>query len=97
LKIQECDILKTAFILRYGLYKYTVISFELINAPAYFMYIMNKIFMQYLDKFVVVFIDDILLYSRSEEEHEELLRFILKKLRDHRLYTKLSKCEFWLK
>jgi hypothetical protein len=97
LKIQECDILKTAFILRYGLYKYTVISFGLINAPAYFMYIMNKIFMQYLDKFVVVFIDDILLYSRSEEEHEELLRFILKKLRDHRLYTKLSKCEFWLK
>jgi hypothetical protein len=97
LKIQECDILKTAFILRYGLYKYTVISFGLINASAYFMYIMNKIFMQYLDKFVVVFIDDILLYSRSEEEHEELLRFILKKLRDHRLYTKLSKCEFWLK
>jgi hypothetical protein len=97
LKIQECDILKTAFILRYGLYKYTVISFGLINAPAYFMYIMNKIFMQYLDKFFVVFIDDILLYSRSEEEHEELLRFILKKLRDHRLYTKLSKCEFWLK
>jgi hypothetical protein len=97
LKIQECDILKTAFILRYGLYKYMVISFGLINAPAYFMYIMNKIFMQYLDKFVVVFIDDILLYSRSEEEHEELLRFILKKLRDHRLYTKLSKCEFWLK
>jgi hypothetical protein len=72
LKIRECDIPKTAFILRYGLYEYMVMSFGLINAPAYFMYLMNKIFMEYLDKFVVVFIDDILIYSRSEEEHLHL-------------------------
>jgi hypothetical protein len=69
-------------------------SFGLTNALAYFMYLMNKVFMEYLNKFVVVFIDDILVYSRSEEEHKEHLRFILKKLRDHRLYVKLSKCEF---
>jgi hypothetical protein len=96
LKIQECDILKTAFISRYGLYEYTVMSFGLTNAPAYFMYLMNKVFMEYLDKFVVIFINDILVYSRSKEEHEEHIRLVLKKLRDHKLYAKLSKCEFWL-
>jgi hypothetical protein len=69
-------------------------SFVLTNAPAYFTYLMNKIFMEYVDKFVVVFIDDLLIYSRSEEEH---LRLVLRKLRDHRLYATLSKCEFWLK
>jgi hypothetical protein len=74
LKIRECDIPKTAFVSRYGLYEYTMMSFGLTNAPAYFMYLMNKVFMEYLDKFVVVFIDDILVYSRSEEEHEEHLR-----------------------
>jgi hypothetical protein len=72
------------------------VSFGLTNAPAYFMYLMNKVFMEYLDKFVMVFIDDMLVYSRSEEEHEEHLRLVLQKLRDHRLYAKLSKCEFWL-
>jgi hypothetical protein len=72
-------------------------SFGLTNAPAYFMYMMNKIFMEYLDKFVMVFIDDILVYSRSEEEHEGHLRVVLQKLRDHKLYAKLSKCELWLK
>jgi hypothetical protein len=97
LKSRECDIWKTAFISRYGLYEYTVMSFGLTNALAYFMYLMNKVFMEYLDKFVMVFIDDILVYSRSEEEHEDHLRLVLKKLRDHRLYAKLSKCEFWLK
>jgi hypothetical protein len=97
LKIQECDILKTAFVLRYGLYEYTVMSFQLTNTLAYFMYLMNKVFLEYLDKFVVVFIDDILFYSRSEEEHEYHLRLVLQKHRDHRLYAKLSKCEFWLK
>jgi hypothetical protein len=61
------------------------------------MYLMNKVFMEYLDKFVVVFINDILIYSRSEEGHEEHLRLVLKKLRKHRLYAKLSKCEFWIK
>jgi hypothetical protein len=69
-------------------------SFGLINAPAYFMYLMNKVFMEYLDKFVVVFIDDILVYSRSDEEHEEHLRLALQKLQENRLYAKLSKCEF---
>jgi hypothetical protein len=73
LKIRECDIPKTAFVSRYGLYEYTVMSFGLTNALTYFMYLMNKVFMEYLDKFVVVFIDDILVYSRSEEEHEEHL------------------------
>jgi hypothetical protein len=72
-------------------------SFGLTNAPAYFMYLMNKVFMEYLDKFDMVFIDDILVYSKSEEEHEEHLRLALQKLREHRLYAKLSKCEFWMK
>jgi hypothetical protein len=72
-------------------------SFGLTNAPAYFMYMMNKVFMEYLDKFIVVFIDDLLVYSRNEEEHEGHLRLVLQKLRDHKLCAKLSKCEFWLK
>jgi hypothetical protein len=97
LKVQECDIQKTAFILRYDLYEFMVMSFGLTNALAYFMYMMNKVFIEYLDTFVVVFIDDILVYSRSEEEHEGHLRLVLQKLRDHKLYAKLSKCEFWLK
>jgi hypothetical protein len=78
------------------MYEYTVMSFGLSNAPTYFMYLMNKVFMEYLDKFVAVFIDDILDYSRSEEEHEDHLRLFLQKLGDHKLYNKLSKCEFWL-
>jgi hypothetical protein len=90
LKVRECDIPKTAFVSRYGLYEFTVMSFGLTNAPAYFMYIMNKVFMEYLEKFVVVFIDDILVYSRNEEEHEEQLRLVLQKLQDHKLYAKLS-------
>jgi hypothetical protein len=80
LKIRECDIPKTTFISRYGLYEYTVMSFGLTNAPTYFMYLMNKVFMEYLDKFVMVFIDDILVYSKNEEEHEEHLRLVLQKL-----------------
>jgi hypothetical protein len=81
LEIRECDISKIAFILKFGLYEYTVMSFELTNALVYFMYLMNKVFMEYLDKFVMVFIDDILIYSRSEEEHEEHLCLALQKLR----------------
>jgi hypothetical protein len=72
-------------------------SFGLTNAPVYFMYLMNKVFMEYLDKFVMVFINDILVYSRSEEEHEEHLRLALQKLHENRLYAKLSKYEFWMK
>ena len=97
LKIREQDIPKTAFTTRYGLYEYTVMSFGLTNAPAYFMSMMNKVFMEFLDKFVVVFIDDILVYSKNEEEHKEHLRLVLEKLREHQLYAKFSKCEFWLK
>jgi hypothetical protein len=93
MKIKWSDIPKTAFITRYGLYEYTVMSFGLTNAPAYFMYLMNKVFMEYLDKFVVVFIDDILIYSKTEEEHEEHLRLVLQKLREHQLYAKFSKCD----
>ena len=69
-------------------------SFGLTNAPAYFMNLMNKVFMEFLDKFVVVFIDDILIFSKDEEEHEEHLRLVLEKLREHQLYAKFSKCEF---
>jgi hypothetical protein len=77
LKVREYDIPKTTFVSMYGLYEFTVMSFGLTNAPAYFMYLMNKVFMEYLYKFVVVFIEDILVYSRSEEEHEEHLRLVL--------------------
>jgi hypothetical protein len=80
LKVQECDIPKTAFVSMYGLYEYTVMSFGWTNAYAYFMHLMNKVFMEYLDKFVVGFIDDILVYSKSEEEHEEHLHLVLQKL-----------------
>ena len=97
LRVRESDIPKTAFTTRYGLYEYTVMSFGLTNAPAYFMYLMNKVFMKFLDKFVVVFIDDILVYSKNEEEHEQHLRLVLETLREHQLYAKFSKCEFWLK
>ena len=72
-------------------------SFGLTNAPAYFIYLMNKVFMEYLDKFVVVFIDDILVFSKNEEDHENHLRLVLQKLKENQLYPKLSKCEFWLK
>jgi ribonuclease HI len=91
------DIPMTAFTSRYGLYEFTMMSFGLTNAPVYFMYLMNKVFIEYLDTFVVVFIDDILVFSRSEEEHEEHLRLVLQKLREHQMYAKFSKCDFWLK
>jgi hypothetical protein len=80
LKIQESDIPKTAFHTQYGLYEYTVMSFGLINVLANFMYLMNKVFMKYLDKIDVFFIDDILIFSRMEEEHEKYLRLLLEKL-----------------
>jgi hypothetical protein len=96
LKIREYDIPKTAFVTRYGSYEYTVMPFGLTNALSYFMNMMNMVFMEFLDKFVVVFIDDILIYSKSNEEHEKHLRLIMEKLREHKLYAKFSKCEFWL-
>jgi hypothetical protein len=94
MKIRPSDIPKIAFSTRYGLYEFTVMSFGLTNAPAYFMNLMNKVFMEYLDRFIVVFIDDILIYSKSESDHEEHLRLVLQKLRDNQLYAKYSKCEF---
>ena len=96
IKIRPEDILKIAFSTRYGLYEYLVMSFGLTNAPAYFMYLMNSVFIPELDKFMVVFIDDILVYSKDEEDHAEHLRIVLSRLREHQLYAKFSKCEFWL-
>ncbi|WVZ59005.1 hypothetical protein U9M48_009215 [Paspalum notatum var. saurae] len=97
IKIREEDIPKTAFSTRYGLYEYLVMSFGLTNAPAFFMYMMNSVFMNELDKFVVVLMDDILVYSKSEEEHKEHLRTVLTRLKEHQLYAKFSKCAFWLR
>jgi hypothetical protein len=97
IKIRLEDIPKTAFSTRYGLFKYLVMSFGLTNAPAHFMYLMNSVFMPELDKFIVVFIDDILVYSKNEEEHALHLRVILQRLQDHQLYAKFSKYTFWLK
>jgi hypothetical protein len=97
IKIRASDIPKTAFSTRYGLYEYLVMSFGLTNAPAYFMYLMNSVFMPELDRFVVVFIDDILVYSKNEDEHIEHLHIVLQRLRDHHLYAILSKCDFCLK
>jgi hypothetical protein len=97
IKIRPKDVPKTAFSTRYGLYEYLIMSFGLTNAPAHFMYLMNSVFMSELEKFVVVFIDDILIYSKSEEEHEQHLWIILQWLCDHQLYNKFSKYAFWLK
>ncbi|CAA0840348.1 Uncharacterized mitochondrial protein AtMg00860, partial [Striga hermonthica] len=96
LKIKESDIAKTAFGTRYGHYEFVVMPFGLSNAPAVFMNLMNRIFHPYLDHFVIVFIDDILIYSKSQKEHEEHLRVVLETLRREKLYAKFSKCEFWL-
>ena len=78
------------------MYEYLVMYFGLTNAPAYFMYLMNSVFMLELDKFVVVFIDDILIYLENKSDHEEHLRIVLTRLREHKLYAKFSKYEFWL-
>jgi hypothetical protein len=94
IKIRAEDIPKITFTTRYGLYEYLVMSFGLPNVSAHFMNPMNSIFMLELDKFVMVFIDDIIGYSKSMEEHEEHLRVVLQQLRDHQLYAKFSKCEF---
>ncbi|KAL0550473.1 hypothetical protein IC582_014992 [Cucumis melo] len=97
LRIKEEDIPKTAFRSRYGHYEFIVMSFGLTNDPAVFMDLMNRVFREFLDTFVIVFIDDILIYSKTEAEHEKHLRMVLQTLRDNKLYAKFSKCEFWLK
>jgi len=96
LKIKQGDVLKTAFQTRYVHYEFLVLAFGLTNAPAYFIDLMNRVFHTVLDKFVVVFVDDILVYSKSKEDHMEHLRIILKTLAEHKLYAKLKKCEFWI-
>jgi hypothetical protein len=96
IKIHEEDIPKTAFSTRYGLYESLVTFFGLSNASTHFMYLMNSVFMEEMDKFVMVFIDDILVFSKSRKEHEEHLRIVLQQLCDHQLYVKFNKCEFWL-
>ena len=96
LKVRENDVFKTAFRTRYGHYEFLVMPFGLTNAPATFMDLMNRVFSPYLDKFVIVFIDDILVYSGNPEEHAEHLRKVLQILREHQLYAKFSKCHFWL-
>jgi hypothetical protein len=94
LRIKEDDVPKTAFKTRFGHYEFTVLPFGLTNAPGVFMSLMNGVFCEYLDKFIQVFIDDILIYSRMIEEHDEHLRLVLQCLREHKLYGKLSKCSF---
>ena len=94
IKIRPEDIPKTSLSTRCGLHEYLVMSFGLMNAPTYFMYLMNSVFMPELDKFMVVFIDDILIYSENEADHAEHLRVVLSRLREHKLYAKFSKCEF---
>ncbi|GJT45649.1 putative reverse transcriptase domain-containing protein [Tanacetum coccineum] len=96
LKANDDDILKTAFRTRYGHFEFTVMPFGLTNAPAVFMDLMNRVCKPYLDKFVIVFIDDILIYSKTKEDHENHLRLMLDLLRKEKLYAKFSKCEFWL-
>ncbi|GJT85670.1 putative reverse transcriptase domain-containing protein [Tanacetum coccineum] len=96
LRVREEDIPKTAFRTRYGHFEFTVMPFGLTNAPAVFMDLMNRVCRPYLDKFVIVFIDDILIYSKSKEEHEVHLKLILELLEKEKLFGKFSKCEFWL-
>ncbi|GJT15252.1 putative reverse transcriptase domain-containing protein [Tanacetum coccineum] len=96
LRVREEDILKTAFRTRYGHYEFQVMPFGLMNAPAVFMDLMNRVCKPYLDKFMIVFIDDILIYSKNKKEHEEHLKAISELLKKEELYAKFSKCEFWI-
>ena len=97
MKVKDEDVHKTAFRTRYGHFEFLVMPFGLTNAPAAFMDLMNRVCKLYLDKFVIVFIDDILIYSKSQADHEKHLRCILKLLNQEKLYAKFSKCEFWLR
>jgi hypothetical protein len=96
LRIREEDIEKTTFSTRYGHFKFTIMSFGLTNAPTAFMEAMNRMLHEFLDDFVVVFLDDILIYSKTKEEHERHLCLILDALRRNQFYGKLKKCAFWL-
>ncbi|GJW49580.1 putative reverse transcriptase domain-containing protein [Tanacetum coccineum] len=96
LRVREEDIPKIAFRTHYGHYEFQVMPFGLTNAPAVFMDLMNRVCKPYLDKFVIVFIDDILIYSKSKQEHEEHLKLILELLKNEKLYAKFSKCEIWI-
>ena len=96
LRIKDSDVHKTAFRTRYGHYEFLVMPFGLTNAPANFMDLMNRVFRPYVDQFVVVFIDDILVYSKDRESHDTHLQVVLETLRKEQLYAKLNKCEFWM-
>ena len=96
LRIKKEDVQKTTFRTRYGHYEFTVMPFGLTNVSATFMDRMNRLFRPYIDKFMVVFIDDILIYSKNEKEHEEHLRIVLETLKEQQLYAKLKKCDFWM-
>ena len=97
MRVRDKDIQKTTFQTRYGHYEFVVMPFRLTNAPATFMDLMNRVCRPMLDRSVIVFIDDILVYSKTQEEHEEHLREVLETLRRESLYAKFSKCEFWLR
>ena len=96
LRVKEANIPRTTFKIRHGHFKFTVMPFGLRNALAAFMDLMQRVFQPYLDRFVVVIVGDILIYSKSKEEHKDRLRIVLLALRDHKLYAKFRKCEFWL-
>ena len=96
MRVKDDDIQKTAFRTRYGHYEFVVIPFRLTNAPTVFMDLMNKVLLEYLDRFIIVFIDDILVYSPNVEEHTEHLTLVLQRLKEEQLYSKFSKYEFWL-
>jgi hypothetical protein len=94
-RIKDEDIHKKTFRTRYGHYEFVVVPFGLTNAPTTFMCLMNSVLNKYLDKFILVFVDDILVYSKTKEEHKEHLRLVLQVLRDHQLYAKYRKCDFF--
>ena len=96
MRVRETNIPKTEFRTQYGHFEFTVMPFGLMNAPTTFMDVMHKVFQPYLDQFIVVFVDDILIYFKSEEDYKGHLRIVPQTLREHQLYVKFSKCEFWL-